>query len=112
MSVCSDFVSVGPVGPTVGQALLVGLGSHPGGQCVRSDRSFEAKGPGERPPVEGEPQAPFRGVQVRSASRSSPVGVGLGGPTRFVPSGDDSHQSGLVHTLPTADARADHRRQV
>lgn len=112
MSVCSDFVSVGPDGPVDGSVAPVDLRSHPGGHGVRVDRAFETKGPDERPPLDGELQAPFGGVQVRSASRSRSVWVGLGGVTRFVPSGNDSHQSGLVRSLSTTDARADHRGQV
>src|SRR5690606_1390732 len=80
---------------------LFGCFPNPGGEGVCPDGTFDSKGPGERPPLESELQAPFGGVQVRSASRSSSVGVRLSGPSRCVPSRDDSHQSGLLRTLPT-----------
>ncbi|GAA2076182.1 hypothetical protein GCM10009725_06320 [Aeromicrobium tamlense] len=112
MSVCSDFRFERHRSVPQWSGSALGLVPHPVGQGFGVRGSFESKGPDERPPVEGELQAPFRGVQMRSAARSSAVWVGLHGDSRGTPSGDDSHQSGLLRTLPAADARTNHHRQV
>src|SRR5690606_28964779 len=102
----------GTGGPTDGSVSPVVEGSDPVDDGVRRGRPVQTEGPDERPPIEGELQTPFRGVQMRPTTRSRSVGVGLHGPSRVTATGDDSHQSGLVRTLPTTDARANHRPQV
>ncbi len=49
---------------------------------------------------------------MRPSARKIAVQVKLHERTRAVLSHYDSHQSGFIRTLPTTDARANHRRQV
>lgn len=112
MSVCSDFRFERHRSVPQWSGSALGLGSHPFSDGVGVGGTFETKGPDERPPVEGELQAPFRGVQMRTAARLRSVWVGLHGASRGASAGDDSHQGGLLRTLPTADARTNHHSQV
>ena len=112
MSVCSDFRFERHRSVPQWSGSAVGLGSHPSGDGVGVEGTFETKGPDERSPVKSELQAPFRGVQMRTAARPRSVWVGLHGASRGAPTGDDSHQGGLLRTLTTADARTNHHSPV
>ncbi len=72
------------------------------------ERPVQAQGPGERPPLLGEVEAPGVGVHAGAPARQSPFGVG----GECTPGSDDAQQVGLRRLDPAADARALRAREA
>lgn len=76
-------------------------------ESVQVERPLDSKGPTERLAAYRELQAPGRGVQMRPSPRKRAVRIGGHNNCRGLLDCDDSHQIGLVRTMPATDARPD-----